>query len=131
MRLRAHWDPLLGHARADEGVLAARVQPGAGDGDRALRPVRWIELAVDAYVRIVGGVAEITVRITEIGMISEMAGWIAAIADITDITDITAGITDIGMISEMAARITAMTDGINDFADDNDIADNNIAAGIR
>jgi len=31
----------------------------------------------------------------------------------------------------MAARITAMTDGINDFADDNDIADNNIAAGIR
>ena len=64
-------------------------------------------------------------------MISEMAGWIAAIADITDITDITAGITDIGMISEMAARITAMTDGINDFADDNDIADNNIAAGIR
>src|SRR5262249_41099740 len=39
-------DPLFGHAHADEGVFAARVQPGAFVSARALRSVRRVELAV-------------------------------------------------------------------------------------
>jgi len=71
--LRAH-DPLLGHPRADERVLAARVQPGAVAGERALRSVRRIELAVDADAQIGGKIVGVAGQIADIGIAGAIPG---------------------------------------------------------